>query len=142
MYSKILLPVDLAHDSSWRKALPIAVEYVQHFGSNLHVMTVVPELYINAEGGHLLEGQRELIVAGAEIRLGEFVRQHLSDLPEVGWTVEQGTIYWEILQVARNIDADVIIMASHRPKAMDFLLGPNAARVVRHADCSVLVVRE
>ena len=37
---------------------------------------------------------------------------------------------------------DLIIMASHRPELQDYLLGPNAARVVRHANCSVLVVRD
>jgi nucleotide-binding universal stress UspA family protein len=36
----------------------------------------------------------------------------------------------------------VIVLASHRPELKDYLLGPNAARVVRHAKCSVLVVRD
>ncbi len=53
-----------------------------------------------------------------------------------------GTIYQEILSAARKIEVDLIVMASHRPALEDYLLGPNAARVVRHADCSVLVVRD
>ena len=44
--------------------------------------------------------------------------------------------------MADETNADLIVMASHRPELKDFLLGPNAARVVRHANCSVLVVRE
>ncbi len=47
----------------------------------------------------------------------------------------------EILRVAREIEADLILLAAHRPELKDFLLGPNAARVVRHFDGSVLVVR-
>ena len=50
-------------------------------------------------------------------------------------------MYEVILAVAKGIDADLIVMASHRPELKDYLLGPNAARVVRHADQSVLVVR-
>ena len=46
-----------------------------------------------------------------------------------------------MINVAKEIKADLIVMASHRPELRDYLLGPNAARVVRHADCSVLVVR-
>ena len=46
------------------------------------------------------------------------------------------------LSVAKQISCDLIVMASHRPGAKDFLLGPNAARVVRHANCSVTVVRD
>ena len=38
-------------------------------------------------------------------------------------------------------DADVIVIASHDPGLADYLLGSVAARVVRHAHCSVLVVR-
>ena len=55
--------------------------------------------------------------------------------------VRQGTVYEMVLLTAKEIDADLIIIASHRPELKDYLLGPNAARVVRHANCSVLVVR-
>ena len=42
---------------------------------------------------------------------------------------------------ANDIGAEMIVMASHRPEMKDFLLGPNAARVVRHAKRSVTVIR-
>ncbi len=48
----------------------------------------------------------------------------------------------EILKAAAESDCDLIVVASHRPALKDYLLGPNAARVVRHANCSVLVVRD
>jgi nucleotide-binding universal stress UspA family protein len=57
-------------------------------------------------------------------------------------TVGHGSIYAEILRASRDAGADLIVMASHRPEMKDYLIGANAARVVRHADCSVLVVRE
>jgi nucleotide-binding universal stress UspA family protein len=41
--------------------------------------------------------------------------------------------YEEILEVADQIDADLILMASHKPSAKIYLLGSNAAQVVRHA---------
>jgi nucleotide-binding universal stress UspA family protein len=68
-------------------------------------------------------------------------RQFPSDLvPNIH--IGSGSIYKEILRVAKEAHADVIVMASHRSELSDYLLGPNAARVVRHADCSVMVVRE
>ena len=51
------------------------------------------------------------------------------------------TIYSEIVELAKEMDADLVVMVSHRPELKDFLLGPNAARVVRHAECPVLVIR-
>jgi len=46
----------------------------------------------------------------------------------------------EILEEAKAIGADLIVMSSHRP-AMKTILGSNAGHVVRYAKCSVLVVR-
>ena len=46
-----------------------------------------------------------------------------------------------ILDLAEDNDADLIIIASHKPGLQDYLLGSTAARVVRHAKCPVLVLR-
>jgi nucleotide-binding universal stress UspA family protein len=46
-----------------------------------------------------------------------------------------------VLKTAADIEADLIVMASHRPEMGDYLIGANASRVVRHAEVSVLVVR-
>ena len=50
--------------------------------------------------------------------------------------------YGEILGVAGEARADLIVVGSHRPAMRDYLLGTNASRVVRHASCSVLVARD
>jgi nucleotide-binding universal stress UspA family protein len=55
--------------------------------------------------------------------------------------VRFGSIYREILAQAKEDKSDLIIVGCHKPGLADFLLGPNAARVVRHAPCSVFVVR-
>jgi nucleotide-binding universal stress UspA family protein len=46
------------------------------------------------------------------------------------------------MRLADKLGCDAIVMAAHRPELRDYLLGPNAARVVRHANQSVLVVRD
>ncbi len=56
-------------------------------------------------------------------------------------TVVKGHIYDNILKTADRIGADVIVLGAHRPDLEDYLLGPNSARVVRHAKQSVFVVR-
>jgi nucleotide-binding universal stress UspA family protein len=55
--------------------------------------------------------------------------------------VLHGTIYDEILRAAGKLEVDLIVIGAHRPEFSDYLLGPNAARVVRHARQSVYVVR-
>ncbi len=80
----------------------------------------------------------------AEIKkaLAEFTAKHFPDSLNVKTHVLRGTIYKQVLQLANSLRCDLIVLASHRPGTQDYLLGPNAARVVRHASQSVHVVRD
>jgi nucleotide-binding universal stress UspA family protein len=55
--------------------------------------------------------------------------------------VRQGGIYHEVLEEAKAMNADLIVMSSHRPAMRSYFLGSNAGHIVRYALCSVLVVR-
>lgn len=63
------------------------------------------------------------------------------DFAAVKTVVAQVTPYTEILRVAADLGRNLMVLRSHPPELKDYRLGPNAARVVRHAHCSVLVVR-
>ncbi|MCP5369041.1 MAG: universal stress protein [Hyphomicrobiales bacterium] len=142
MYKEILLAVDLQHDSSWTRALPVAVDLCRSGGARLHVMTVVPDFGMSIVGQFFPKGYEEELSRRAMAELHEFVKNHVPDDVKVQHVVSDGTVYEAILNIARKVGADLIVVAAHRPELKDYLLGPNAARVVRHADCSVLVVRE
>lgn len=73
--------------------------------------------------------------------LKEFVKTHIPEDIKTQRIVGEGTVYEVILNMAAKINADMIVVSSGRDDLKDFLLGPNAARVVRHANCSVTVVR-
>ena len=141
MYKNILFPVDLNQESSWTKALPTAVDYCKAFGSTLHVMNVVPDFGMVMVGTYFPEDFEEKSLEAARAQLHQFVSDHVPDGVKVQHIVGHGSVYEEILRVAREIKADLILLAAHRPEFKDFLLGPNAARVVRHFEGSVLVVR-
>ncbi len=141
MYQNILFPVDLNQESSWQKALPTAVENCNAFGATLHVLNVVPDFGSALVGSYFPEGFEEKALEGAREQLRDFVGQHVPDGVDVQHIVGCGTVYEEILRVAREIKADLILLAAHRPELKDYLLGPNASRVVRHFEGSVLVVR-
>ena len=109
--------------------------------ARLHVMTVVPEVAVPAlmqAGPYDYEAQ---LVPKAEAALGALVRQHVPDDVDTHQIVTYGGIYRDILRVAAEIPADLIVMAAHRPQPGDFLIGSNAERVSRRATCSVLLVR-
>lgn len=141
MYENILLPIDLGNESSWNKALPAAIEYCGAFGATLHVMTVVPEYGSPLVAQYFPKDHEEKMIESASEMLHKFVADRIPDTLKVQHIVAEGTIYKSIIETADRIDADLIIMGSHRPELEDYLLGPNAARVVRHSNKSVLVVR-
>ena len=142
MYQTILLPIDLNEESSWMKALPAALELCRAHGAKLHVMTVVPDFGMAIVGSFFPNGYEDRALAGANQALKDFIAARIPGDLDVASDVCHGTVYEEILDAAERVGVDLIVMAAHRPGQADYLLGPNAARVVRHAQCSVLVVRD
>jgi nucleotide-binding universal stress UspA family protein len=142
MFKTILLPVDLGEESSWTKALPAALFHVRASGGNVTVMTVIPSFGEGVVATYFPADFAEQAMAQAKKDIEAFRAEHMPPDVKSNALARRGTIYDEILSVAEEIDADLIVMASHRPTLQDYLLGPNAARVVRHAKRSVLVVRE
>jgi nucleotide-binding universal stress UspA family protein len=78
----------------------------------------------------------------AEDKLAAFAAK--IDLPKerVSSTVRMGSVYNEVLAEAKKCGADLVVVGSHRPGMASYLLGSNASTIVRHATCSVLVVRQ
>lgn len=141
MFKDVLLTVDLNEENSWTKALPVAQEYVRASGGTMHVMTVIPTFGMSIVGSFFPKGYEKEIGEKVLVVLKEFVKTHVADDIKTQRIVSEGTVYEEILNMANKIKADMIVVSSGRDDLKDFLLGPNAARVVRHANCSVTVVR-
>lgn len=141
MYENILLPIDPEADESSRKAMSTAVRVAQDYGANPHVLCVVPRLGQYAAN---------MFPAGFAEKNADAVKTRLAEIGEkidisegrLHLHVATGAVYDEIISLSRKASCDLIILASHRPELSDYLLGPNAAKVVRHSDCSVMVVRD
>jgi nucleotide-binding universal stress UspA family protein len=134
MFDKILVPIDPAHESSYKKALPLAAEEARHHGASLTVMTVIPDVEpVRADRVEPREEQE---------RLDAIVQQHGPGDLQVDTRVERGdSVHKTIRQKAEQLGCDLIVMNSHHPELKDYVLGSNAAQVVHHAKCSVFVVR-
>ena len=142
MYKEILLPIDLNHESSWRKALPQAIALARVDGAKLHVLTVIPDYGMSMVGSYFPDDFSEKATEGTEAALKKLVKEQVPGDVPVETHVKHGTIYKKIVNTATKMGCDLIVMASHRSEMKDYLIGPNSARVVRHAKQSVFVVRE
>ena len=139
MYKHILLPVDLNDEHPTFVAT--GVEYAQQFGATLHVLTVIPDFGAHSISHYFSSHTDEKITKGARDELSSFISKHIPREIGAKPIVARGTVYEVIIGTARDTYSDLIILGAHRPGLKDYLLGSNAERVVRHADCSVLVVR-
>ncbi|WP_321501090.1 universal stress protein [Breoghania sp.] len=140
MYNRILVPVDLTEMSTCETVLEDAAYLAAAANAELHFLTVVPTFSMSIVGSFFPEEYEKKALAAAKKSMSDFITGHPKARKAKGH-VAHGTIYDEIMKAANRLDCDLIVMASHRPELKDYLLGPNAARVVRHAAQSVFVVR-
>lgn len=138
MFKKILIPVDVAVKDDTQKLLQAAKTLSADWSCERHVVTVTPNMGMAIVGSyfdenHLAEGRKAA---------AEQLEQAAADAGlEATQHVLSGTVYDRVIELATTLDADLIIIGAHQPDLRDYLLGSNAARVVRHSNRSVLVLR-
>ena len=141
MFKNILVAVDLEQDTQTDDLLRVASDIANAQGAKVHLLNVIgaapavvsqflPESYEKMASEKI---EKDLTALAAKVDLAE---------GDAACSVRFGDIYQEILAHAAKIGADLIIVASHKPSVSDFLLGTTASRIVRHASCSALVVRQ
>lgn len=135
MYRHILVPIALDHGPLLAEALAVA-RRLRADGGHITALTVAEAIppYV---AQYLPEDQ--------EARTREAIRADLAgvleDAPDVEVRVVTGHAGITIVDYAERHGADCIVLQSHRPGLQDYFLGSTAARVVRHAHCSVHVLR-
>ncbi len=137
MYKKILVPIDLSHKSLARTALNRA-SAMKAADGQIHALTVMIEVPT-----HVVAQIPTDILKEAQTSERQELKE-LVDASGCGADVDlrTGPIARTILNKARDVDSDLIIIGSHDPSLQDYLIGSTAASVVRNATCSVLVIRK
>jgi nucleotide-binding universal stress UspA family protein len=141
MFHRIILAVDLADPTTHPKGLDQALELATQSGGDLRLVNVQPLLpatfmeYVPADFDEEQEKRAQLALDAIAAKL---------PLPKdrVTTAALSGGVYHELLRDATEWKADLVVVGSHRPVMSDYLLGSNARTIVRHAQCSVLVVRD
>lgn len=136
MAKTIIVPVDPGH-SERAGAMLQAAKSVGEGNADIVLVSVIEEMpgYVAAS---LPRGIVEENVESAKQKLGEIANQAGI---EATISVRRGNAANAILAAADENKADVIVIASHKPGMQDYFIGSTAARVVRHAKCSVYVLR-
>jgi len=140
MFRKILVPVDLAETELAKPSIETACSMARSTGGTVRLLNVMPMTpvmlaeYVPPD----FEAQQK---TASEEALAIIAQECGLDPGRVTSVVRQGGIYHEVLEEAKQLGADLIVMSSHRPAMKTYFLGSNAGHVVRYAKCSVLVLR-
>jgi nucleotide-binding universal stress UspA family protein len=141
---KVLHPTDFSDCAAQAQAL--AVDLVGKLGGEFVLLQVLVETPLYGEG--LLSGSHVQSVYDAQRRWAEeTLEARVADLRQLGikasWRVQTGIPYEEIVKIAEEERADMIVMGTHGRSGLNrFLLGSVAERVIRLASCPVLTVRQ
>ncbi len=141
MFKKILMAIDLNDEAGATRVAQKAGELAVLSGAELHVLSVVPELGYNLVGAAFGADHSAKMIVEASDALKGWAAKALPEGSAPQIHVMQGTIYDQILRLAGKLEVDAIVVGANRPELRNYLVGPNAARVVRHATQAVLVVR-
>jgi nucleotide-binding universal stress UspA family protein len=146
LFRRILCAADLTHASE--RTLDVALSLASENDARITLLHVVDSLPAEHEAPLLLAVPeigplRRDLVDQARAQLQKAVRDAACDFCHVSERVETGAAWSEILRVAGEMDADLIVIGSHRRGAVGrMFFGSTSSHVVRGAVCPVLVIQE
>ncbi len=141
--SRIVVPIDFSDHS--KQAFRYAIDFAKTFNAELLLVYVVEPVVYPADFSF---GQ--VALPSMEMELHKRGKQQLDALIEkevpadlrARSIVRAGKPFVEIIHVAQEEEADLIIIATHGHSGLEHVLfGSTAEKVVRKADCPVLSVR-
>jgi nucleotide-binding universal stress UspA family protein len=139
-FKTIIAPTDFS-DASFT-----ALEYAVRFARAADGTVVVPHILHNPMSDEFrIEGHRvpfAEVKSKAEEHLAALRQDKLAGYPKCVMQVEVGDPYSEIMNIARQQKADLIVIATHgRTGLQHLIMGSVAEKIIRHAPCPVFVVR-
>ncbi len=140
MYKSILVPVDLAEADLAEPAIAAAVAFAETSGGTVrlvYVRSLVPITYMEFVPADF-DAEQQI---DAEAKLAAIAAKVALPAELVSAKVLVGSVHGEVLAEAEASGADLIVIGSHEPGMLAYVIGSNASTIVRRAKCSVLVVR-
>lgn len=140
MFEKILVPVDPNEIEFARPAIAAAAGLTAPSAGEIVLLGVLPALnayvseFLPSDFGAGYEQETETRLRALAVEAGLAADRFSVEL-------RGGSVYHEVIDEPNERGVDLIVVTSHRPQMSTYLLGSNAAKIVRHATCSVLVLR-
>lgn len=138
MFKRIMVPVDLAHLSKIGRALEVAADLARHYGAEVTYVSITaptpgPVAHNPSEFAEKLavfaqtEAERRGIQVGIHPMIGHDPTTDTDDV---------------LMKAVQEIEADLVVMASHKPGLASYFWPSNGGKIASHSDVSVMLVRD
>jgi nucleotide-binding universal stress UspA family protein len=143
MTNSVLCAVDVSNGDDDINVIQKAARLAALDGAQLDVVAVIPDFGISQVGSFFNADHHKKMEIEAKEHLNALVIKALDadQNAKVRHVIATGRAYEEVLNLAKKAETSLIVVGARKADLTDYLLGPNAARIVRHANCSVHVVR-
>ena len=141
MYKKILFPIDLQHTKEAEKSLRVVIDEARRSKAKIKVMTAATGFGMPIVASFFDEKTVKKALKEVARQLKAYVDKNIPDDIESSAVVLEGNPPELILKQAKKDKVDLIVISAHNTQIENLLLGSCAAKVVRHSDCTVIVVK-
>ena len=137
MYSRIMVPVDLAHKGDLDKALKTAADLAKHY--QIPVCYVGVTAALASSVAHNPKEFAQKLEAFAQ----DEARNHGHQATSKSYTSHDPAVDVDetLLKAVGDVGADLVVMASHAPNILDYVWPSNGGKIAEHSKASVFVVR-
>ena len=146
MFNKILVAFDIAHEEQVPHLLKAAFEILDQSGGEICLFYADPNVLQGIstqqlDKQNIRHHKQEVKLAMESLMISIKETCSKDEFEVIDCQTEHGSAHERILKQAKKIKADAIILMSKKPGFSSYFIGSNADKVVRHAKCSVFVIR-
>ena len=138
MYKHIMVPLDLAEKDRWQKAVHVATDLAKHYDAKMTLVSVGGGLMAKVSHSET-EHARQLADYAADLSNsnGFEIGSQSYGSPDPSVEVDQ-----KLRTAIEELGVDLVVMASHKPGWMEYIVNSHGGRLASHAAISVFLVRE
>ncbi|MCG6268724.1 universal stress protein [Vibrio furnissii] len=138
IFKRVLIPIDLSFTDMVKQEVEVALALIEPSGvidivydakTHHSLAPTVSDSVFSKQHQHAFDSLKEIL-------------KHCVPRPNRGSAmIRNGVVADEILRQAKKSSVDAIVMVSKSPKLSSYINGSTAAKIVRHSDCSVFVLK-
>lgn len=137
MYTKIAVPVDLAHTDKLTKALATAADLGKHYNASICLLAVTSSA--PSEVAHNPDEFSQKLIQFADTQTAALgIKFETKDAVTPDPAIDLTKVLDEQIH---KLGADLIVMASHVPGFRDYVFASNSGYLSSHTDLSIFVIR-